>query len=68
MNPPRFEFRVFAARLFLEVCGGMRYTDAYLAADVETEALQQALSEGFRLYILTAEYAVSERILNDPQD
>jgi hypothetical protein len=61
---PRFDYRVFPARLFLEAFEVVRYPDAYLAASSETEALQQALAEGYRLYQMAGEYVVLEKALS----
>jgi hypothetical protein len=59
-----YDYRVFPARLFLEAFEVVRYPDAYLALDAETEALQQALAEGYRLYQMAGEYAVLEKALS----
>jgi hypothetical protein len=59
-----YDYRVFPARLFLEAFEAMRCSDAYLAADSETEALQQALAEGYRLYQMAGEFVVLEKALS----
>jgi hypothetical protein len=59
-----YDYRVFPARLFLEAFEAVRYPNAYLALDAETEALQQALAEGSRLYQIAGDYAVLEKALS----
>jgi hypothetical protein len=61
---PVYDYRVFLSQLFLEAFETVRYPDAYLAADSETEALQQALAEGYRLYQMAGEFVVLEKALS----
>lgn len=43
-NRAIYDYRIFPARVFLQVYGGVRFPDSYLSEDAETKALTDAVA------------------------
>ncbi len=64
MSTIDYDYKVFPASIFLEACGGIRFSDGYVSASAEIQALRQALAEGYRLYLIAGEYVILEKVIS----
>ncbi len=64
MSSPVYDYKVFRAGIFLEAYGGIRFEDSYVSASDKIQALRQALSEGYRLFMIAGEYIILEKVVS----